>query len=88
MDKNAALFERCQQLYGDDEVARHVADHAIELGTVDKIAEGSLVLPSPADARKYVDRKLGRDNETPSEREAHRKIAELESKIATLTGGK
>jgi len=85
---NELLFARCKELYGDDEVARHIADDAIAKDTVDKILSGELVLPHPIDAHKHVARKLGRDNETPSERAAHRRIAELEAKIAGLGIGK
>lgn len=88
MNPNEQLFAKAKELYADEEVARHVCDHAIQLGTVNDILDGELFLPHPIDARKYVDRKLGRDNETPSERAAHKRIADLEARIAQLSSPK
>ena len=80
------VYEQVRQAYNDDELAQAVYEDLDGRGHADKVAAGELSIPSKVDARKWLDRKLGRDNETPSEREAHRKIKELETKLAEITG--
>lgn len=82
------VYEQIRQFYNDDELAQAVYEDLDGRGHSDKVATGELAIPNKTDARKWLDKKLGRDNETPSEREAHRKIQDLESKIEALTGGK
>jgi hypothetical protein len=82
------LYEECRKLYKDEELAQAVYEDAEAKEHSAKIEGQELQLPHPADARKWLDRKLGRDNETPSEREAHRKIADLEAKIAAMNEGR
>jgi len=82
------LYEHAKAMYGDEEIAQHVYEDAEAKGHTEKILSGELQLPHPADARKWVDHKLGRDNETPSERDAQRKIRELETKLQQITGEK
>jgi hypothetical protein len=80
------MYQRALDLYGDEELAQAVYEDMEARATTPKVEAGELQLPHPADARKWLDRKMGRDNQTPSEREAHRRISELEARLAQLGG--
>lgn len=78
------IYQKALDLYGDDELAKAVYEDMHARATTPKVESGELQLPHPADARKWLDKKMGRDNQTPSEREAHRRISELEARLAQL----
>jgi hypothetical protein len=59
-------------------------DEINQLGNADKILSGELVLPSEQDATHWLNRKLGRGDETKEAADQRKRIDELELKFANL----
>lgn len=59
-DYEEVVRQRCIDLYGEGELADAVYAHSSRLGTIKRIANGNLHLPSKEDAQRWFDQAKAR----------------------------
>jgi len=81
------IHQLIDDMYDDDDVKATVLQSAIDNHTVERIEAGELVLPGTHDARAFHLRTIGTTESQLTDKAKEERIAQLEAKVAALTGG-